>query len=150
MKNIKIKDPKVKKNIIIITFIVLIILIIKQYKENRRLKNIIVSSEEYIIGTTTVSLPRNWIIPILSEKPINLKDIYRLDGMLRISNSLFQRNFETTELEKSQYLEKTRIGVQRLIKLIESNGNDEEIDKLVDELIEIQNKILENSLDTVK
>lgn len=51
---------------------------------------------------------------------------------------------------KSQYLESTIRNIERLIKLIEFNADDKEIDKLVNELIEMQNDILENSLDAHK
>ncbi|WP_313756863.1 hypothetical protein [Tissierella sp.] len=150
MENIKIKDPKIKKNIIIIALIVLIILTVKLYKDNRRLKNRIASSNKSTMDLTTISLPKGWILPILSEKPIDLNELYRLDGILRMSNSLFINDFGLTEFMKIEYFENTRIGVQRLIKLIESNADDKEIDKLVNELIEMQNDILENPLDVHK
>jgi len=51
---------------------------------------------------------------------------------------------------KSQYLESTIRNIERLIKLIEFNADDKEIDKLVNELIEMQNDILENPLDVHK
>ncbi|WP_353095375.1 hypothetical protein [Tissierella praeacuta] len=150
MENIKIKNPKVKKNVIIIAFILLTLLTVRLYKDNRRLKNRIASFDKHTMDMTTIFLPKDWILPILSEKPIELKSLYQLDGILMMSNSLFVNDFGLTEFTKIDYFENTRIGVQRLIKLIESNADDKEIDKLVNELIEMQNDILENPLDITK
>jgi len=131
-----------KKNTLLgILIIVLCIIIFMLLQDNKKLNSQLSSYEKYTSDYTMVFLTRDWTIPILSDEELNIDSLYQLKGRLNSAHS-FTTRILGMDSEVSDYLVRSIKIIEKLIKLIESNSSKEDIEKLVNEAIDLQKEIL--------
>ena len=131
------------KRIIILIIIILCLLNFSFLMELRKHNNRANQFQKFILDKITIYLPRDYVLPVLSQEPIKLEELYAVDGYIDSTKAYFEYVFGIEETNISQYLYNTRNGIKKLIKLIENDGDTTEIENLKNELIEIQRDTLD-------
>lgn len=133
-----------KKVKLILTIIALSLIItnIVQLININNLNNRIANDIEFIISKTTRHLPKDYILLILTKEHIDVNELYQAIAYIDASQSYTSPFLSNNQRDITDFSFTTKKEIEKLIKLIESNADQNSIDNQVDFIINIQNDAL--------